>query len=210
MDVLDVRGGDEDEVARDAVDPDRGAPGLGVAAGDRESLLLHRGQDVPLQEAEMGELVDEEHPLVGLVDDAGNDPLVGQRPELGMAAVRVVPDVPEELRLGRAGGHQERVPVEPDEHLARALVLERPPALERPLVEDLDLLARPARTRRPPRPPERRRVVRTDSWGLPPGLTVSSRIPPTRSRNGLPLPETPGDICFTFPQLGQYRSVGVE
>ena len=91
----------------------------------------------------MGELIDEEHPLVGFVDDAGNDPFVGQRPELGMAAVRVVPNIPEELRFGRAGGHQERVPVEPDEDLARALVLEGTPALERPLVEDLDLLARP-------------------------------------------------------------------
>ncbi len=143
MNVLDVGGRHEDEVARHTVDADRGAPGLRVAAGDRESLLLHRGQDVPLQETDVRKFVDEEHPLVRLVHDARYHALVRQGPELRMAPIRVVANVPEQLRLGRSGRHQEGVPVELDQDLARALVLELASALERPLVEHLDLVARP-------------------------------------------------------------------
>ncbi len=59
-----------------------------------------------------------------------------------MTAVGVVPHVSQELCLGGAGRHQERVAVETNEDLAGTLVLERSAPLERPLVEDLDPVAR--------------------------------------------------------------------
>jgi hypothetical protein len=57
--VLDVRRRDEDEVAWDVVDTDGGPARLRVPTRDREPLLLHRGEDVPLQEAQVRELVQE-------------------------------------------------------------------------------------------------------------------------------------------------------
>src|SRR5690348_2766103 len=92
---------------------------------------------------EVRELVEEEDPLVRFVDRARDYPLVRERAELRVAAVRIVPDVPEKFRLGSAGRHDERVAVEFDEDLAGTLLLEVPSALERSLVEDLDLVAGP-------------------------------------------------------------------
>src|SRR5213592_4566144 len=82
--VLDVASPDEDEIAGDAVDLHARPRALRVAAGNREALLLHRGQDEPLQVAELRELVDEEDALVGLVDRAGYDAVVRLGAELGV------------------------------------------------------------------------------------------------------------------------------
>src|SRR3972149_4115709 len=66
--VLNVARPHEDEVARNAVHTNARARALRVSATDRESLLLHGGEDVPLQMAQLGQLIDEQHALVGLVD----------------------------------------------------------------------------------------------------------------------------------------------
>ena len=55
--VLDVARADEDEVARNALDLHARARALRIPPGDREPLLLHRGQDEPLEEAQLRELV---------------------------------------------------------------------------------------------------------------------------------------------------------
>src|SRR3989449_3246684 len=99
--VLDVACADEDEIAGDALDLHARTRTLRIPAGDRESLLLHRGQDEPLEMAEQRKLVDEQDALVGFVDRTRDDAIVRLGTELRMAAVRIVTDVPEQFRLAR-------------------------------------------------------------------------------------------------------------
>jgi hypothetical protein len=91
----------------------------------------------------MRELVDEEHALVRLVDRSRDHAFVGQRAQLRMASIRVVAYVAEQFGLAGTRGHEERVPVQFDQHLPGALLLEGPAPFERPLVEDLDLFTGP-------------------------------------------------------------------
>src|SRR2546427_5519970 len=141
--VLDVARADEDEVARDALDLHARARALRIPAGDRESLLLHRGQDEPLEMAEQRKLVDEQDALVGFVDRTRDDAIVRLGAELRMAAVRIVTDVPEQFRLARPRREDERPAGDRDEHFAGALLLHLPTLLERFLVEHADHVARP-------------------------------------------------------------------
>src|SRR5207245_1950510 len=133
----------EDGGVRGALDLHARARALRIPAGDGESLLLHRGQDEPLEMAEQRKFVDEEDPLVGFVDRAGDDPVVRLSAELRMATVWVVTDVPEQLRLARPGREDERPSRDRDEHLARALLLDLSTLLEGLLVEHADHVARP-------------------------------------------------------------------
>src|SRR5436853_782501 len=88
--------------------------------------------------SELREFVDEQDALVGLVDRPRDDAVVGLRPELGMASVRIMPDVPGELRLGRPGGKEDRPPGGRDEELARALLPHLAALLTGLLVEHAD------------------------------------------------------------------------
>src|SRR5437899_6496559 len=141
--VLNVARADEDEVARDALDLDARARALGIPAGDRESLLLHRGQDEPLEMAEQRQLVDEQDALMRFVDGARDDPIVRLRAELWMAAVRIVADVSEEFGLARSGREDEWPLRDRDDDLSRALPLDLATLRERPLVDNADHDARP-------------------------------------------------------------------
>src|SRR5438309_2884963 len=96
---------------RSVVHPDARPRALRVPPADREPLLLHRGEDEPLQVAELRQLVDEQDSLVGLVDRARHDAVVRLRAELRVPAVRVVADVSQELRLARARREDERLAV---------------------------------------------------------------------------------------------------
>ena len=87
---------------------------------------------------ELREFVDEQDALVGLVNRPRDDAVVGLRPELGMASVRIMPDVPEELRLARPRGEDERPPGDRDEDLPRALLLHLAALLEGLLIEHAD------------------------------------------------------------------------
>src|SRR3989304_5628746 len=64
--VLDIARADEDEVARHVVHADTRSRALRVPSADREALLLHRGEDVPLKMSELRELVNEQDALVRL------------------------------------------------------------------------------------------------------------------------------------------------
>src|SRR3989442_9559254 len=141
--VLDVACADEDEVAGDAFDLHARPRTLRIPAGDRESLLLHRGQDEPLEMAEQRKLVDEQDALVGFVDRTRDDAIVRLGTELRMAAVRIVTDIPEQFRLARPRREDERPRGDRDEHFAGALLLHLPTLLERLLVEHADHVARP-------------------------------------------------------------------
>src|SRR2546422_1490038 len=141
--VLDVARADEDEVARDALDLHARARTLRIPAGDREALLLHGGEDEPLEMAEQRQLVDEQDALVGFVDRACDHAIVRLGAELRMAAVRIVTDVPKQFRLACAGREDKRPPGNRDEYLARTLLLHLPTLLERLLVEHADHVARP-------------------------------------------------------------------
>src|SRR3989454_2211119 len=141
--VLDVARADEDEVARNALDLHARPRALRIPAGDREALLLHGGEDEPLEMAEQRQLVDEQDALVGFVDRACDHAIVRLGAELRMAAVRIVTDVPKEFRLACAGREDKRPPGNRDEYLARTLLLHLPTLLERLLVEHADHVARP-------------------------------------------------------------------
>src|SRR2546427_3559493 len=141
--VLDVARADEDEVAGDAFDLHARTRTLRIPAGDRESLLLHRGQDEPLEMAEQRKLVDEQDSLVGFVDRTRDDAIVRLGTELRMPAVWIVTDVPEQFRLTRPRREDERPAGDRDEHFAGALLLHLSTLLERLLVEHADHVARP-------------------------------------------------------------------
>src|SRR3989449_643235 len=141
--VLDVARADEDEVAGDAFDLHARTRTLRIPAGDRESLLLHRGQDEPLEMAEQRKLVEEQDALVGFVDRTRDDAIVRLGTELRMAAVWIVTDVPEQFRLTRPRREDERPAGDRDEDLPGALLLHLPTLLERLLVEHADHVARP-------------------------------------------------------------------
>ena len=79
---------------------------------------------------------------MGLVDRAGDHPVVRLGAELRVSAIRIVPDVTEQLRLARARREDERTPRDRDEHLPRALLLDLAALLERLLVEDSNHVAR--------------------------------------------------------------------
>src|SRR5207249_11689193 len=93
--------------------------------------------------AEQRKFVNEQDPLVGFVDRAGDDPVVRLSAELRMATVWVVTDVPEQLRLARTGREDERPSRDRDEHLTRALLLDLSTLFEGLLVEHADHVARP-------------------------------------------------------------------
>src|SRR3989454_10629295 len=141
--VLDVARADKDEVAGDALDLHARTRTLRIPAGDRESLLLHRGQDEPLEMPEQRQLVDEQDALVGFVNRTRDDAIVRLGAELRMAALWIVTDVPEQFRLTRPRREDERPAGDRDEHFAGALLLHLSTLLERLLVEHADHVARP-------------------------------------------------------------------
>ena len=123
--VLDVRGGDEDEVARNGVDPDRGAPpdwGLRPVIGNRFSCIAVRM--CRWSWPRWGSSSMNSTPSCASWIAPGIVRSYGLRPELRMAAVRVVPDIAEELGLARPGRQDERRPIDLHEDLARALLLQ--------------------------------------------------------------------------------------
>src|SRR5207247_5552796 len=101
-----------------------------------------RGEDEPLEVPELGQLVDDQDALVGLVDRPRHDALVGLGPELRVPAIRIVAHVPEELRLARPRREDERLAVHGDEDLPRARLLHLATLLQGLLVEHPDHLAR--------------------------------------------------------------------
>src|SRR5207247_4530221 len=80
----------------------------------------------------------EQDALVGLVDRPRDDAVVGLRPELGMASVRIVPDIPKELGLAGSRREDERPPGDRDEDLPRALLLHLAALLKGLLIENAD------------------------------------------------------------------------